>query len=206
MTAISTILGAILYLRFGCCCAYRFYGSHRDYHHWSFGYNSNCNGCCRNSNKQKSSRRWSLLYYFKIFWIKYWCCHWNSFISFSSHFCSLLCHCICKAFMPFSEFLIETYPFLEDYSVYLLDKRLIGIIMMVLFSIIMLTKGANIGMNLLYYVVAILFGSLIMFFMGKPIKGHNLADVDLISSVSNPDSFFMSLQSYSQPLLVLQLD
>ena len=54
-----------------------------------------------------------------------------------------------EAFMPFSEFLIETYPFLEDYSVYLLDKRLIGIIMMVLLSIIMLTKGANIGMNLL---------------------------------------------------------
>lgn len=95
-----------------------------------------------------------------------------------------------EAFMPFSEFLIETYPFLEDYSVYLLDKRLIGIIMMVLLSILMLTKGANIGMNLLYYVVAILFGSLIMFFMGKPIEGHNLADVDLISSVSNPDSFF----------------
>ena len=95
-----------------------------------------------------------------------------------------------EAFMPFSEFLIETYPFLVDYSVYLLDKRLIGIIMMFLLSIIMLTKGANIGMNLLYYVVAILFASLIMFFMGKPIEGHNLADVDLISSVSNPDSFF----------------
>jgi amino acid transporter len=95
-----------------------------------------------------------------------------------------------EAFMPFSEFLVDSYPFLADYSVYLLDKKLIGIIMMIFLSILMLTKGANIGMNLLYYVVAILFASLIMFFMGKPIEGHNLADVDLISSVSNPDSFF----------------
>jgi len=95
-----------------------------------------------------------------------------------------------EAFMPFSEFLVDSYPFLADYSAYLLDKKLIGIIMMIFLSILMLTKGANIGMNLLYYVVAILFASLIMFFMGKPIEGHNLADVDLISSVSNPDSFF----------------
>ena len=77
-----------------------------------------------------------------------------------------------------------------DFSEFLLDKKLVGIIMMVLLSILMLTKGANIGMSLLYYVVAILFASLIMFFMGKPIEGHNLVDVDLISSVSNPDSFF----------------
>jgi len=95
-----------------------------------------------------------------------------------------------EAFIPFSEFLIESYPFLADYSTFLLDKQLIGIIMMIFLSILMLTKGANIGMNLLYYVVAILFASLIMFFMGKPIEGHNLADVDFFSSISSPDSFF----------------
>ena len=95
-----------------------------------------------------------------------------------------------EAFIPFSEFLIESYPFFADYSNFLLDKQLIGIIMMIFLSILMLTKGANIGMNLLYYVVAILFASLIMFFMGKPIEGHNLADVDFFSSISSPDSFF----------------
>ena len=95
-----------------------------------------------------------------------------------------------EAFIPFSEYLIEAYPFFSDFSSYLLDRRLIGIIMMIFLSILMLTKGANIGMNLLYYVVAILFLSLIMFFMGKPIEGHNLADVDFFSSISSPDSFF----------------
>ena len=95
-----------------------------------------------------------------------------------------------EAFIPFSEFLIESYPFLTEYSSVLLDKQLIGIIMMIFLSILMLTKGANIGMNLLYYVVAILFASLFMFFMGKPIEGHNLVDVDFFSSISNPDSFF----------------
>ena len=95
-----------------------------------------------------------------------------------------------EAFMPFSEYLISTYPILESYDTYLGDKKLIGIIMMIFLSFVMLTKGANIGMNLLYYVVAILFASLIMFFMGKPIEGHEINDVDLISSISNPDSFF----------------
>lgn len=95
-----------------------------------------------------------------------------------------------EAFMPFAEFLTQTYPSLSSYSEFLLDKQLIGIVMMILLSILMLTKGANIGMNLLYYVVAILFGSLIMFFMGKPIEGHSISDVDLISSIANPDSFF----------------
>lgn len=95
-----------------------------------------------------------------------------------------------EAFMPFSEYLLSTYPILESYETYLGDKKLIGIIMMIFLSFVMLTKGANIGMNLLYYVVAILFVSLIMFFMGKPIEGHEINDVDLISSISNPDSFF----------------
>lgn len=95
-----------------------------------------------------------------------------------------------EAFMPFAEFLTQTYPVLSSYSEFLLDKQFIGIVMMILLSILMLTKGANIGMNLLYYVVAILFASLIMFFMGKPIEGYSISDVDLISSVSNPDSFF----------------
>jgi len=95
-----------------------------------------------------------------------------------------------EAFIPFSEFLIESYPIIAEYSYLLLDKQLIGVIMMIFLSILMLTKGANIGMNLLYYVVAILFASLIMFFMGKPIEGHNLSDVDFFSSISSPDTFF----------------
>tara|TARA_B110000444_G_scaffold193375_1_gene183479 strand:+ start:4194 stop:6443 length:2250 start_codon:yes stop_codon:yes gene_type:complete len=95
-----------------------------------------------------------------------------------------------EAFMPFSEYLLEVYPILEPFSFWILNKKLIGIIMMIFLSILMLTKGANIGMNLLYYVVAILFASLVMFFMGKPIEGHNIADVDFISSIGNPDSFF----------------
>ena len=95
-----------------------------------------------------------------------------------------------EAFMPFAEFLISSYSFLEPYEIYLGNKRLIGIVMMIFLSFVMLTKGANIGMNLLYYVVAILFVSLVMFFMGKPIEGHELTDVDFISSIPNPDSFF----------------
>ena len=95
-----------------------------------------------------------------------------------------------EAFMPFAEHLIESYPLLANYSSFLLDKQLVGIIMMIFLSILMLTKGANIGMNLLYYVVAILFASLIMFFMGSPIEGHLITDVDLIRKIENPDRFF----------------
>ncbi|MEO1450523.1 MAG: amino acid permease, partial [Bacteroidota bacterium] len=49
-----------------------------------------------------------------------------------------------------------------------LGYRLVSIPTMGLLALLVLTRGANSGMNLLYIVAAILFVSLVMFFMGTP--------------------------------------
>ena len=67
----------------------------------------------------------------------------------------------------------------QNYDFYIPDRRWISIPTMVLLSILILTKGANVGMKALYVVVAVLLTSIAMFFMGdssiKPetINFHN---------------------------------
>ena len=70
----------------------------------------------------------------------------------------------------------------------LIDKRWIGLASMTLLSIVILTRGANIGMKALYIVVAILFTSLLFFFLGKPtMPDHSF---ELNAQIKNPDNFF----------------
>lgn len=75
-----------------------------------------------------------------------------------------------------------------EYGVPFIDKRWIGIGSMTLLSIIMLSKGANMGMKALYIVVAILFTSLLMFFLGK--SPNPPENVNFNLQIANPDSFF----------------
>ncbi|MCB0402216.1 MAG: amino acid permease [Flavobacteriales bacterium] len=67
------------------------------------------------------------------------------------------------------------------------DKRLLGSIFMLLLTLLMLSKGANIGVKALYFVVFILAVSLGMFFLGESNapNGNNF-----YKTVRNPDSFF----------------
>ena len=52
-------------------------------------------------------------------------------------------------------------------------------------------KGANLGMKALYGVVAILFLSILMFFMGTTEYEQTSSGLNWASHISNPDSFFM---------------
>ncbi|WP_319500778.1 amino acid permease [uncultured Draconibacterium sp.] len=65
-----------------------------------------------------------------------------------------------EAFEPVIKWIGETYNF------FIPDRRWISIPTMVLLSILILTKGANVGMKALYVVVAILLTSIAMFFLG----------------------------------------
>ncbi|WP_163322286.1 APC family permease [Draconibacterium mangrovi] len=65
-----------------------------------------------------------------------------------------------EAFEPVIRCIGETYNF------FIPDRRWISIPTMVLLSILILTKGANVGMKALYVVVAILLTSIAMFFLG----------------------------------------
>ena len=70
----------------------------------------------------------------------------------------------------------------------LIDKRWVGLASMTLLAFIILTRGANFGMKALYAVVAILFTSLLFFFLGTPEE----ADKPFIlnAQIQNPDNFF----------------
>ncbi len=87
-----------------------------------------------------------------------------------------------EAFAPLTDWLHNTYGF------FIPDRRWITIPTMTLLSLLILTKGANVGMKALYVVVAILITSIVMFFMGSsPIKPEV---VDFHNTIPNHLNFF----------------
>ncbi|MCO6499230.1 MAG: amino acid permease [Vicingus serpentipes] len=70
---------------------------------------------------------------------------------------------------------------------FFLDKRVLGVIMMTLLTLLMLSKGANIGVKALYGVVFVLAISLAMFFMGE----SNAPNSNYFyKTIANSDDFF----------------
>ncbi len=68
------------------------------------------------------------------------------------------------------------------------DKRVVSIPTMVILSALMLTKGADLGVKALYAVVSVLFVSLVMFMIGD--SGYVPSQRDLTATIENPDDFF----------------
>ena len=87
-----------------------------------------------------------------------------------------------EAFEPVINWIYHTYDF------YIPDRRWISVPTMGLLSLLILTKGANVGMKALYVVVAILLTSIAMFFMGdSPIRP---TEVNFHQTVANHENFF----------------
>lgn len=89
-----------------------------------------------------------------------------------------------EAFKPLMSWVNQTY------GLNISDPRLVSVPAMALLSVLLLTKGANLGMKALYFVVAILFLSLISFFMGSPTDAYDSSLFNLSSHVANNDDFF----------------
>jgi len=87
-----------------------------------------------------------------------------------------------EAFTPVIDFINIEYGFL-------LDKRLISLPVVILLSFLMMKKGANIGMKALYVVVGILFIALILFFVGD--TGYQAAgEFNMLAKVEDNKGFF----------------
>ncbi|PCJ86995.1 MAG: amino acid permease [Flavobacteriales bacterium] len=69
----------------------------------------------------------------------------------------------------------------------ILQKRIIGLLAMGMLTFLMLAKGANVGVKALYGVVAVLLLSLAFFFMGDAYSSHAK---DFTQTIDNPDDFF----------------
>jgi len=87
-----------------------------------------------------------------------------------------------EAFEPVFNFLSETY------NIHISDPRIITIPSMALLGLVILTRGANLGMKALYLVVALLFMAIIFFLAGK--STHSGIAFILNNRISGADPFF----------------
>lgn len=87
-----------------------------------------------------------------------------------------------EAFDPVIQWIADNYAWL------IYDKRAISIPTMALLSGLFLYKGANIGMKALYVVVGILGLALFFFFIGSPDTAPN--EIVLDATIEKPASFF----------------
>ncbi len=74
----------------------------------------------------------------------------------------------------------------DQYGIYL-NNRVLGLSVMLLLTFLMLTKGANLGVKALYGVVLVLFVSLFMFFIGSE---YSTPSTNIFATTENPDDFF----------------
>lgn len=76
----------------------------------------------------------------------------------------------------------------DRFNVTSIDNRFVSIPAMTILGILVLRRGANVGMKALYGVVAILFASLVFFFMGE--SEGKFQEINIYDTIDNPDSFF----------------
>ena len=77
----------------------------------------------------------------------------------------------------------------QSYGIHV-EMRLITLSCLGLLTLLILTKGADLGMKALYFVVAILFLSLILFFLGSG-TGDPVSIKSLTNHIPDGDSFFI---------------
>lgn len=88
-----------------------------------------------------------------------------------------------ESFEPVIHWIEKTYGYLPD-------KRFISLPAMALLAILILTKGADLGVKALYIVVAVLFLSLGMFFFGSTDFAATNEGSFLYNHIANGDNFF----------------
>lgn len=91
-----------------------------------------------------------------------------------------------QAFDPFYEYLIREHNLIALYP-----TRSITIPSLIILVMLVLKKGSSIGMKILYFVVALLFLSLVMFFLGDTDYNNSLTEFPMNNGL-NPgmDNFF----------------
>ncbi len=86
-----------------------------------------------------------------------------------------------EAFEPVLQAVQANYGFL-------IPKKVVALSTMAILSGLILRRGANLGMKALYFVVAILFTAIGLFLFGEPVDG--IEKVNLNETVDNPAPFF----------------
>ena len=90
-----------------------------------------------------------------------------------------------EAFDPVFQWVAEVWG-IEN-----IDKRFISLPTVIALCILMMKKGADLGMKALYAVVAVLFLSIALFLAGTSEYQQALGTLDWTSRVDDPDNFFL---------------
>lgn len=71
------------------------------------------------------------------------------------------------------------------------DPRIVSIPSSVILMVIVIFRGAAIGVKALWVVAAILLSALISFFIGSPVDGFNMSELRLFNTVESPAPFIL---------------
>lgn len=91
--------------------------------------------------------------------------------------------------IAFSEAFRPLFGLFESYTGIVPDIRMVGIPATVILLLVMLFKGASVGVRVLWVVVAVLTVSLVLFFLGGPEDAP--ASINLLATIEKPDDFTM---------------
>jgi len=93
--------------------------------------------------------------------------------------------------IAFAEAFTALAPWLRDtFNIVITDNRLFSVPALILLIVLMVTKGADLGMKMLYIVVAILGISLVLFFMGGSTSGDMISNGNIFAWVDSEFEFF----------------
>ena len=92
-----------------------------------------------------------------------------------------------ESFIPFGQFLNEKYN-LGIISNLLVNSKAIGLISMSLLSLLIISKGADLGVKALYVVASVIFISLLFFFLGE--SQIEMKQVNFFSKAEEAKDFF----------------
>lgn len=90
--------------------------------------------------------------------------------------------------IAFSESFVPLLQDVPEQYTWIVNKQVIALVSMGLLSVLMISRGADVGMQALYVVAGVLIISIGMFLFGKPLIEPS--EVDFRATVQNPDDFF----------------
>jgi len=92
--------------------------------------------------------------------------------------------------IAFSEAFTPLFPYIQQKFGFVPDVRMISLPSAILLILFMLTKGANLGVKILWVVTAVLAVSLLLFFMGGAGPSSE-AHINLFDKIQDGDGFFI---------------
>jgi amino acid transporter len=93
--------------------------------------------------------------------------------------------------IAFAEAFQPLAPTFESSTGLAFDPRMISVPATLALVILMVVRGANLGVKALWVVVSVLVLSLLLFFLGRPLEGVESGSLSLLAKTGDPDPFFL---------------